>query len=101
MKKITKDNDLIFNVILRDNECNIIPVEGLSSIKYTFYTDSTYHIDITEINEGKIYLPSSVMANFNKGILKYDVHIALDNEHFPDGTQDIYYHNRNTNIYIK
>lgn len=100
MKKITTDNDIIFNVILKDNKCQLIPIEGVSVLEYSFYTDDNYKYDTDNIAEGKIYIPSTIVSNFNKGILKYDVHIGIDNTHFPDGKQDIYYHNKNTNIYI-
>ena len=100
IKYIYKNSDVILNVVLRDCSGEIIPIESIDEIDYVFFTNEEYSYN-ANIEDGKIYIPSNIISNFQSGILKYNVHIALSNEHFEDGKQDIYYNNKSTNIYIK
>lgn len=89
MKRIYKNNDLVFNLTINNFPIN---KDLINSIEFKFYTlnQSNYILktqdDIDVYNQ--VVLEWSELRKLEEGVLFYDYNLSLKNEEMNDGTED-------------
>lgn len=89
MKRIYKNNDLIFNLTINNFPINIGLIERIEFRFYTINPSNCVVKNYNDINEyNQVILQWDELKILEEGVLHYDYTVSLKNDEMGDGTQD-------------
>lgn len=89
MKRIYKNNDLIFNLTINNFPINIGLIERIEFRFYTINPSNSVVKNYNDINEhNQVILQWDELKILEEGVLHYDYTVSLKNDEMGDGTQD-------------
>jgi len=105
IKIINKNNDLVVELNITDDEYNAIHVDDVADCTVTVYTTQTpaekrIIIGKDKIQDNQIFILNEELSRLEEGILFFDIHIRYTDSRFDDGYFD-YETTVQNNIYIR
>lgn len=103
--KIDKNNDLVVELNITDDNGNVIQVADVADCTVKVYTNPTptenrIIIGKNKIIDNRLFIPNEELLLLEEGILMFDVHIRYVDDRFDDGHFDFQTTIQN-NIYIR
>lgn len=98
IKRIYKNSDLYFDILLKDSNNEVIDINTIDSIDLCFWTNGTNSDNYITFNkdniiDNRVFLDNTKLINLNEGLLLYNAHYIIDSIDYDK--------NYETNYFIK